>query len=987
MPPAKEPSRPSAPLPSPAGTGPRLFARPCFVCQGGVPGGGRSKQCLSGSVPEGLLFVSTLDGHLHAVSESTGDVQWTLTDAPTLQVPVDMAEPAFLPDPSDGSLYVLGGKNKEGLMKLPFTIPELVQSSPCRSSDGILYTGKKEDTWFVVDPASGQKRTTLSTEAWDGLHPSAPLLYIGRTEYVITMYDTKTRDLRWNGTYLDYSAVLYDRKDEYGVAHLASSGEGLLVTVARASGDLLWMQDYGSPVVGVYTWHQDSLRRVPHLNVGTESLRYLALRSRDIRPLNWNYRSTKEFAAKSQLLPTLYVGRDATCLYALTSLVHTGVALVPQGVTLARVSGPTTEEVTLQKSGECEITPSTDVRYPKGSVTVPPSQWLLIGHHELPPVVHTTMLRAFPETLRKPPEAVLTPTSPSKTLFDEFLMEGGLEDGADGSQGPAEPLLELTEADPPFGPWELVGSGVTTVLLGGGILFLMLWQMQRQNRDQQRHLEQQLAELLQHRGGLGGSPPSHSPAAAPGASANAAQEGSLQPEQRGAAPTSAQGESSHSTSPAAAAAAGDPETFIVGKISFNPKDVVGRGAGGTCVFRGHFDGRRVAVKRLLPEYTHLVDREVQLLRESDEHPNVVRYFCTEKDRQFHYIALELCATTLQEYVERSTLGGQILDSVSVLQQTLSGLAHLHSLGIVHRDLKPCNILISAPDVHGRIRAVISDFGLCKKLQAGRCSFSLRSGIPGTEGWIAPEVLREAPQENPTSAVDIFSAGCVSYYVVSGGQHPFGDRLHRQANILAGAYQLEHLQPETHDNVVAWQLIQAMINGDPRRRPLADQVLAHPFFWSPEKQLQFFQDVSDRLEKEPVDGPLLSALEAGGPGVVRGSWRAHISVPLQTDLRKFRAYKGNSVRDLLRAMRNKKHHYRELPQDVQEALGAVPHEFVRYFTSRFPHLLLHTHQAMRVLAGERLFQLYYCQGQLGVERGHPGSQRPASPRRGGAVWPS
>lgn len=68
----------------------------------------------------------------------------------------------------------------------------------------------------------------------------------------------------------------------------------------------------------------------------------------------------------------------------------------------------------------------------------------------------------------------------------------------------------------------------------------------------------------------------------------------------------------------------------------------------------------------------------------------------------------------------------------------------------HRDLKPCNILISVPNPHGQIRAVISDFGLCKKLQGGRQSFSLRSGIPGTEGWIAPEVLQEAPKENPVS---------------------------------------------------------------------------------------------------------------------------------------------------------------------------------------------------------------------------------------------
>lgn len=37
--------------------------------------------------------------------------------------------------------------------------------------------------------------------------------------------------------------------------------------------------------------------------------------------------------------------------------------------------------------------------------------------------------------------------------------------------------------------------------------------------------------------------------------------------------------------------------------------------------------------------------------------------------------------------------------------------------------------------------MISDFGLCKKLNYGRTSFSRRSGITGTEGWIAPEMLK------------------------------------------------------------------------------------------------------------------------------------------------------------------------------------------------------------------------------------------------------
>ncbi|NWJ11629.1 ERN1 endoribonuclease, partial [Crypturellus undulatus] len=928
-------------------------------------------QCLTGSavtVPETLLFVSTLDGNLHAVSKSTGDIKWTLKDDPILQVPVYVAEPAFLPDPNDGSLYVLGGKNKEGLMKLPFTIPELVQSSPCRSSDGVLYTGKKLDTWFIVDPKSGEKQTTLSTEAWDGLCPSSPLLYIGRTQYVITMYDTKSRELRWNATYSGYSAPLYEESYPYKMAHLASSGDGLVVTLDKESGEVLWAHNYGSPVVGIYVWHQDSLQRVPHRNVAMETLRYLTFHSQDIRLVRWNQQALKDFSsAKTQLLPTLYVGKHAAGFYAVTSLVHGGVALAPRGVTLARIDGPTTEDVTVSESGECEITPSTDVKYPQGSVTALHNQWLLIGHHELPPVVHTTMLRAFPENLRKTTETIIPRSSSARAAFDDYPSAGGADEpamrGGDAQLRPDPSPGGRAEVYPEGGSWDVAVAAAGTALLGGGILLLLLMKLQRQHEAQQQQLEKQIQLLQQQQEMLfpgrvtaEGVPvdpeePAGTQPGAPGLT-----ESSGPPARAGAL---ANGAAGRDAAVLGAAEDAGPDVITIGKISFNPKDVLGHGAGGTFVFRGQFDGRSVAVKRLLPECFRLVDREVRLLRESDEHPHVVRYFCTEQDKQFHYIAIELCSATLQEYVESPGFDRRGLDPVSILRQTMSGLAHLHSLDIVHRDLKPCNILISVPSSHGQIRAVISDFGLCKKLHGGRHSFSLRSGIPGTEGWIAPELLQEAPKENPTCAVDIFSAGCVFYYVLSGGKHPFGDSLRRQANILAGAFQLTCLQEEAHDQVVARELIAAMISSEPQARPSAPAVLLHPFFWSQEKQLQFFQDVSDRVEKEPPEGPVVAALEAGARAVVRLNWRMHISLPLHTDLQRFRTYKGGSVRDLLRAMRNKKHHYHELPAPVREALGPLPDGFVRYFTSRFPLLLLHTHGAMRLCARERLFRPYYC----------------------------
>ena len=40
-----------------------------------------------------------------------------------------------------------------------------------------------------------------------------------------------------------------------------------------------------------------------------------------------------------------------------------------------------------------------------------------------------------------------------------------------------------------------------------------------------------------------------------------------------------------------------------------------------------------------------------------------------------------------------------------------------------------------------VRALISDFGLCRKVPLGRCSFTAQSGVLGTEGWIAPEMFQ------------------------------------------------------------------------------------------------------------------------------------------------------------------------------------------------------------------------------------------------------
>ncbi|MEQ2233943.1 hypothetical protein ILYODFUR_026906, partial [Ilyodon furcidens] len=569
----------------------------------------------------------------------------------------------------------------------------------------------------------------------------------------------------------------------------------------------------------------------------------------------------------------------------------------PRGLTLARIEGPVTAGVTVSQRGECEITPSTDVQYPPGSTTSQKNHWLLIGHHEVPPLAHTTMLRDFPANLQHSGEAVIPPrTSASPVSSASYYhqryfqtdagshsdQKGGVSGKTTGqTQRPAAVLpVYLTE--------DRLMLAVLTMLVGGCLAFMFTLPLRKaQQLEAQRQLEEVFHSRLQQMqtsmqtnlqpvtlvsadGSMSTGPniTTDSPAASNDDSSN------LQNHNRRISDSDKNG--SVDLKPSAESG----NEVLVGKISFTPTDVLGHGTAGTFVFRGSFDGRHIAVKRVLPECFEVAEREVQLLRESDTHPNVIRYFCTERDHLFTYIAIELCAATLQQYVEDSSCFPE-LDHISLLEQTMCGLSHLHSLSIVHRDLKPRNILLSGPNALGQVRALISDFGLCKKIPDGRSSFSLRSGIPGTEGWIAPEVLRDTPGNKPTSAVDVFSAGCVFYYVVSRGQHPFGDALRRQVNILSGEYSLSHFMDDIHDDVIAKDLIEQMINADADSRPSTACVLKHPFFWSPEKQLLFFQDVSDRIEKEPAESPIVVRLETAGRAVVRTNWRMHISVPLQT----------------------------------------------------------------------------------------------------------
>ncbi|RZC75077.1 hypothetical protein C5167_050553 [Papaver somniferum] len=417
---------------------------------------------------------------------------------------------------------------------------------------------------------------------------------------------------------------------------------------------------------------------------------------------------------------------------------------------------------------------------------------------------------------------------------------------------------------------------------------------------------------------------------------------------------------------------------------------IARGSNGTIVLEGNYEGRPVAIKRLVKAHHDVASKEIQNLIASDRHQNIVRWYGVEYDSDFVYLSLERCMCNLNDLVQ--VCSASSLSSLTIKDQTenptdeynvrldaleainkdielwktngypsaellkmmrdvVSGLAHLHDLGIIHRDLKPQNVLILK---QRSLRAKLSDMGISKRLNGDMSSLGHHATGSGSSGWQAPEQLLHGRQ---TRAVDLFSLGCVLFFCITGGKHPFGDRLERDINIVRNRvdlFMVEHI-PEAVD------LLSRLLDSDPEVRPKALDVLNHPFFWISETRLAFLRDTSDRVELEDreVDSDLLKALEAVAPVALGGKWDEKMEPEFISNIGRYRRYKYDSTRDLLRVIRNKLNHFRELPQDIQELLGPVPEGFDGYFATRFPKFLMEVYKVMyKYCREEECFRKYF-----------------------------
>ncbi len=166
--------------------------------------------------------------------------------------------------------------------------------------------------------------------------------------------------------------------------------------------------------------------------------------------------------------------------------------------------------------------------------------------------------------------------------------------------------------------------------------------------------------------------------------------------------------------------------------------------------------------------------EGERLLGAEPHPNIIGLFWMGRvppGKEWYAIEMEYFPSqTLAQLIERDD--PQFLDSknqaflasyervLSIYQQVLAGIEHLHKLGISHGDIKPQNILISGDLIK------LTDFG-CSALPEEMYARTRQNG--GTILYSAPEVVGSSWRGRSSQELfkaDIYSLGVLLYYLVT-----------------------------------------------------------------------------------------------------------------------------------------------------------------------------------------------------------------------------
>jgi outer membrane protein assembly factor BamB len=295
------------------------------------------------AVIDGLVFVGSTDGTLHAIDATTGVERWTyaaghsITGSPIVVDGVVYAATGQSQTLLDDMLFALDERTGERLWTFP--IDGALNTSPA-FADGLVYVvggmaSSAQPTVFAVDAMTGTQRWAFQPEGLNSATPSVAngKVYLGDSTGTFYALDAGTGDVLWKVT---IEAVNFTPEQPatlnqggYTPAAIANGTiyvaghNGVLYAFNEENGDILWQVEsaFGrsSPIIAGNVVY-----------IGSEQNVLLALDGKDGHEL-WRYETDSPIHSSAAVSNGVVYFGDLSTFYALSDKVDSATATTSGG--------------------------------------------------------------------------------------------------------------------------------------------------------------------------------------------------------------------------------------------------------------------------------------------------------------------------------------------------------------------------------------------------------------------------------------------------------------------------------------------------------------------------------------------------------------------------------------------------------------------------------------------------------------------------------
>jgi serine/threonine protein kinase len=216
------------------------------------------------------------------------------------------------------------------------------------------------------------------------------------------------------------------------------------------------------------------------------------------------------------------------------------------------------------------------------------------------------------------------------------------------------------------------------------------------------------------------------------------------------------------------------------------------------------DGQRWAVK--VSDHTRRIADEYEKRQQIRDSPYLLKSVSLQQSPTRSMMQMELC--------EHGDVRDADLDERALWQlihDVGTALAIIHADGWMHLDVSPGNILIGCDCFK------LSDFGTLTRIG------DFRPGMEGAGPFVSPELLDFPHGARVSGQTDVFSLGLVLVELAARVRVPRGGS-RAYADVRTGAIRVGRGKYACERSQVLADLINAMIDPDPERRPTAAQLV-------------------------------------------------------------------------------------------------------------------------------------------------------------------